>query len=74
MVCEDKESLALATLIQLDREHFPKNVNLLREMTWRRGRGLRSSDNFTSNMKKNLNKIKAQAQAMISTEESQENG
>lgn len=74
MVCEDKESLALATLIQLDREHFPKNVNLLREMTWRRGRGLRSSDNFTSNVKKNLNKIKAQAQAMISTEESQENG
>lgn len=73
MVCEDKEALALATLIQLDREHFPKNVNLLREMTWRRGRGLRSSDNFTSNMKKNLNKIKAQAQAMISTEESQEN-
>ena len=73
MVCEDKESLALATLIQLDREHFPKNVNLLREMTWRRGRGLRSSDNFTSNVKKNLNKIKAQAQAMISTEESQEN-
>ena len=59
MVCEDKEALALATLIQLDREHFPKNVNLLREMTWRRGRGFRSSDNFTSNMKKNLNKIKA---------------
>lgn len=74
MVCEDKEALALATLIQLDRERFPKNVNLLREMTWRRGRGLRSSDNFTSNVKKNLNKIKAQAQAMISIEESQENG
>lgn len=35
MVCEDKEALALATLIQLDRERFPKNVNLLREMTWR---------------------------------------
>ena len=74
MVCEDKEALALATLIQLDRERFPKNVNLLREMTWRRGRGLRRSDNFTSNVKKNLNKIKAQAQAMISTEESQETG
>ena len=49
-------------------------MNLLREMTWRRGRGFRSSDNFTSNVKKNLSKIKAQAQAMISTEESQENG
>lgn len=73
-MCEDKEALALATLIQLDRERFPKNVNLLREMTWRRGRVLRSSDNFTSNVKKNLNKIKAQAQAMISIEESQENG
>ena len=73
MMCEDKEALALATLIQLDRERFPKNVNLLREMTWRRGRVLRSSDNFTSNVKKNLNKIKAQAQAMISIEESQEN-
>ena len=35
---------------------------------------MRSSDNFTSNVKKNLNKIKAQAQAMISIEESQENG
>ncbi|KAK8829372.1 hypothetical protein WA577_004637, partial [Blastocystis sp. JDR] len=54
---------ALATLFQLDRDHFPKNVNLLREMT----------DNFTSNVKKNLNKIKAQAQAMMSTEESVEN-
>lgn len=30
-------------------------------------------DNFTSNVKKNLNKIKAQAQAMMSTEESVEN-
>lgn len=30
-------------------------------------------DNFTSNVKKNLNKIKAQAQAIMSTEESVEN-
>lgn len=30
-------------------------------------------DNFTSNVKKNLNKIKAQAQAMMSMEESVEN-
>ena len=48
-------------------------MNLLREMTWRRRGWVTNRDNFTSNVKKNLNKIKAQAQAMMSTEESVEN-
>lgn len=56
-------------IIFLDRERYPKNSNRFADITFYLHDKFSSSGSLAANVKKNINKLKAQAQAMMSTEE-----